>query len=137
MLPDLERAERIGEFWGYPQSRAFAERLIGCEEAGRSGRPRHSISVEHQLPDDVVNGSPLWRKRPISIEAMLQHLGYQQVPNMFPLLICQSSASECFSDFPFVARSSENRSDNSQLILRQRSSRLFHWTERSLQRRAG
>ena len=31
MLPDLERAE-IGEFWGYPQSRAFAELLIDCEE---------------------------------------------------------------------------------------------------------
>ena len=25
MLPDLERAERIGEFWSYPQSRTFAE----------------------------------------------------------------------------------------------------------------
>lgn len=25
MLPDLERAERIGEFWSYPQNRAFAE----------------------------------------------------------------------------------------------------------------
>jgi hypothetical protein len=23
MLPDFERADRIGEFWGYPQSRAF------------------------------------------------------------------------------------------------------------------
>jgi hypothetical protein len=32
MLPDLERAERIGEFWGYPRSRAFAELLIDCEE---------------------------------------------------------------------------------------------------------
>jgi hypothetical protein len=32
MLPDLERAERIGEFWSYPQSRVFAERLIDCEE---------------------------------------------------------------------------------------------------------
>jgi hypothetical protein len=32
MLPDLERAERIGEFWSYPQSRAFAELLIDCEE---------------------------------------------------------------------------------------------------------
>ena len=28
----LERAERIGEFWSYPQSRAFAELLIDCEE---------------------------------------------------------------------------------------------------------
>jgi hypothetical protein len=30
-LPDLDRAERIGKFWSYPQSRAFAE-LIDCEE---------------------------------------------------------------------------------------------------------
>ena len=32
MLPDLERVERIGEFWSYPQSRSFAELLIDCEE---------------------------------------------------------------------------------------------------------
>jgi len=31
-MPDFERADRIGEFWGYPQSRAFAELLIDCEE---------------------------------------------------------------------------------------------------------
>jgi hypothetical protein len=27
MLPDLERADRIGEFWSYPQSRTLAELL--------------------------------------------------------------------------------------------------------------
>jgi hypothetical protein len=32
MLPDLERADRIGEFWGYPDSRSFSELLIDCEE---------------------------------------------------------------------------------------------------------
>jgi len=32
MLPDVERADRIGEFWSYPQSRPFAELLIDCEE---------------------------------------------------------------------------------------------------------
>jgi hypothetical protein len=32
MLPDFQRADRIGEFWGYPQSRTFAELLIDCEE---------------------------------------------------------------------------------------------------------
>ena len=32
MLPDLDRAERIGEFWSYPQSRAIAELLIDAEE---------------------------------------------------------------------------------------------------------
>jgi hypothetical protein len=32
MLPDFDRADRIGEFWGYPESRAFAGLLIDCEE---------------------------------------------------------------------------------------------------------
>jgi hypothetical protein len=32
MLPDFERADRIGEFWSYPESRAFAELQIDCEE---------------------------------------------------------------------------------------------------------
>jgi hypothetical protein len=32
MLPDLERAEQIGEFWGSPRSRAFAQLLIDREE---------------------------------------------------------------------------------------------------------
>jgi hypothetical protein len=32
VLPDFEWADRIGEFWGYPASRAFAELLIDCEE---------------------------------------------------------------------------------------------------------
>jgi hypothetical protein len=31
MLPDLERADRIGEFWGNPKTRTFAELLIDCE----------------------------------------------------------------------------------------------------------
>jgi hypothetical protein len=30
--PDFEGADRIGEFWSYPQSRTFAELLIDCEE---------------------------------------------------------------------------------------------------------
>jgi hypothetical protein len=32
MLPDFERADPIGEFWSYPQSRTFAELPIDCEE---------------------------------------------------------------------------------------------------------
>ena len=42
MLPDFERADRIGDFWGYPQSRTFAELLIDCgggpDLAGGAGR---------------------------------------------------------------------------------------------------
>jgi hypothetical protein len=37
-LRSHEFAERIGEFWGYPQSRAFAELLIDCEEDRTLGR---------------------------------------------------------------------------------------------------
>jgi hypothetical protein len=32
VLPDFDRADRIGAFWGYPESRAFAELLIDCED---------------------------------------------------------------------------------------------------------
>ncbi len=32
MLPNFDRAERIGEFWGNPKTRTFAELLIDCEE---------------------------------------------------------------------------------------------------------
>jgi hypothetical protein len=31
-LPDLERVERIGEFWGQPETRTFGELLIDLEE---------------------------------------------------------------------------------------------------------
>ena len=30
--PDFGRADRIGEFWSYPETRTFAELLIDCEE---------------------------------------------------------------------------------------------------------
>jgi hypothetical protein len=38
MLPDFERADRIGEFWDYPESRAFAELLFDSRRTERSGR---------------------------------------------------------------------------------------------------
>jgi hypothetical protein len=31
-LPDFERADRIGEFWGHPETRTFGELLIDLEE---------------------------------------------------------------------------------------------------------
>jgi hypothetical protein len=32
MLPDFERADRIGTYWGNPATRSFGELLIDCEE---------------------------------------------------------------------------------------------------------
>jgi hypothetical protein len=32
MLPDFDRADRIGEFWGHPETRSFGELLIDLEE---------------------------------------------------------------------------------------------------------
>jgi hypothetical protein len=32
MLPDFDRADRMGSYWGTPATRAFAELLIDCEE---------------------------------------------------------------------------------------------------------
>jgi hypothetical protein len=31
-LPPPERADRIGEFWGYPETRTFGELPINCEQ---------------------------------------------------------------------------------------------------------
>jgi hypothetical protein len=32
MLPDFERADRIGESWGHPETRSFGELLVDLEE---------------------------------------------------------------------------------------------------------
>jgi hypothetical protein len=56
MLPDFDRADRIGEFWGHPETRTFGELLIDCEEDRtlRGGARRHaagsalsSLDMEH------------------------------------------------------------------------------------------
>lgn len=32
MLPDFDRVDRIGSYWGNPATRTFAKLLIDCEE---------------------------------------------------------------------------------------------------------
>ena len=32
MLPDFDRADAIGSYWGNPKTRTFAQLLIDCEE---------------------------------------------------------------------------------------------------------
>jgi len=42
MLPELDRADAIGSYWGNPKTRTFAELLIGLpRRTGRSGARRH------------------------------------------------------------------------------------------------
>ena len=50
MLPDFERADRIREFWSYPQSRAFAELLIDCDEDRRLRAVRVRMRREGEKP---------------------------------------------------------------------------------------
>jgi hypothetical protein len=57
-LPDLDRAERIGEFWSYPESHTFAELLMDCEEdrtlAG--GARRHAARRRGQVASSRKDG---------------------------------------------------------------------------------
>jgi hypothetical protein len=51
MLPGFERADRIGEFWGYPESRAFcraADRLRGGPQAAG-----YTLAPDLNLPASV------------------------------------------------------------------------------------
>jgi hypothetical protein len=51
MLPDFDRADAIGSYWGNPKTRTFAELLIDCEE------DRTLPNAERErLPSATANG---------------------------------------------------------------------------------
>jgi hypothetical protein len=59
MLPDFERADAIGSYWGNPKTRTFAELLIDCEEertfrAVLVGMLREDESREQPWPFEAV-----------------------------------------------------------------------------------
>ena len=60
MLPDFERADRIGEFWSYPESRTFAELLIDCEEDRtlRAGAGGHAAGRREAIAARASRGEP-------------------------------------------------------------------------------
>jgi hypothetical protein len=47
-LPDFDRAKRIGEFWGHPETRTFGELLIDLEEDRTFRAVLVGILREHQ-----------------------------------------------------------------------------------------
>jgi hypothetical protein len=58
MLPDFDRADRIGEFWGYPQSRAFAELLIDLEDKAARAVVFGLLREMERTPSLVASPSP-------------------------------------------------------------------------------
>lgn len=55
-LPDFDRADAIGTFWGHPKTREFGELLIDLEEAGatakrkpHNGEPLRGFRVNRML----------------------------------------------------------------------------------------
>ena len=65
MLPDFERADRIGEFWSYPESRTFGEILIDLVEDvalerqdGRRDGPTCGVAVGVHIQPSVQGTIP-------------------------------------------------------------------------------
>jgi hypothetical protein len=59
MLPDFERADRIGEFWSYPERRAFAELAIRSQDAAGDRRATARIRDDGFGPPARAAMSPL------------------------------------------------------------------------------
>jgi hypothetical protein len=78
MLPDFERADRIGEFWSYPESRAFAELLTEENRTlravlvgmSREGRALAATAPVQQFDVSQIDGTgaipPPYRSMPAS-----------------------------------------------------------------------
>jgi hypothetical protein len=58
-LPDFDRSDAIGSYWGNPKTRTFAELLIDCEE-DRLGKSSSTWSFRWALED--LNLWPLPRQ---------------------------------------------------------------------------
>ena len=59
MLPNFERADRIGEFWSYPRNRTFAELLIGCEEDRTFAHRLHRVAPAEPHRRSSRRGRPV------------------------------------------------------------------------------
>jgi hypothetical protein len=99
LLPDFERADRIGEFWGHPESRAFAELLIDCEEDRTlRGRARGNAAGggTRRLTPNPRAGCPM----PVEIEPSRLWGGSDEPPRPRPFLRGDAMAIRGLTPFP-------------------------------------
>ena len=101
MLPDFERVDRIGEFWAFPESRAFAELLIDCEEdrtvrAILIGMSRDRDRRRNRVlpPNSSKSGDPRSGRFPIAIR---------------PVHPADTGATGCGFDIPKEATTTRGR----------------------------
>jgi single-strand DNA-binding protein len=95
-LPDFDRADRIGEFWGYPQSREFAELLIDCEEDRTLRAVTASVNVVVRA--DTIAADPVERRMPSGEECTELRLSVPEPERRLlplPVVAWQSELGKC------------------------------------------
>ena len=71
-LPDFDRANRIGEFWGNPKTRTFAELLIDCEEGGPLGQCSSGCLREGER---MAREPVVWSERSVFVRRVFRDRG--------------------------------------------------------------
>jgi hypothetical protein len=87
MLPDFDRVDRIGEFWGYPGSRAFAELLIDLEEDKAARRSCSGCSGRWSGSRQAARRAGYFETVPASAAALGPHGPGRRI-SMMGVLIC-------------------------------------------------
>jgi hypothetical protein len=58
MLPDFDRADAIGSYWGNPKTRTFGELLIDCEEESNAPGGARREAARGRARNPSPHGNP-------------------------------------------------------------------------------